>query len=289
MISGISSGLTEDSVIAEKVGKLKDTISRGVDVEGIKQVGRDILDFIGGGLGDEGTQNSTIGAAIRNITYNSGGNHGALRRNVDGEGATQTGRDIAWYIADGLNEAFERSAKDVMRLAIPSAASAFEGWTNSSVYDYYYNKSYNDSALRTVKDIATVASEISDNTDIEISVDSAASMLDGVADKLAQIAQIFQTINRAFTDFTRVPLPAIVTGAYAPAGTRVTDISGSGLTEIKQLLGRFLDRAAELEEKIDSRPVRVDVHAEIDKREIARATVEVRQDSNNINNGGGRW
>lgn len=289
VISGISSGLTEDSVIAEKVGKLKDAISRGVDVEGIKQVGRDILDFIGGGLGDEGTQNSTIGAAISNITHNSGGVHGALRRKVDGEGATQTGRDIAWYIADGLNEAFERSAKDVMRLAIPAAASAFEGWTNSGVYDYYYNKSYNDSALRTVKDIATVASEISDNTDIEISVDSAASMLDGVADKLAQIAQIFQTINRAFTDFTRVPLPAIVTGAYAPAGTRVTDISGSGLTEIKQLLGRFLDRAAELEEKIDSRPVRVDVHAEIDKREIARATAEVRQDSNNINNGGGRW
>ena len=289
VISGISSGLTEDSVIAEKAGKLKDAISRGVDVEGIKQVGRDILDFIGGGLGDEGTQNSTIGAAIRNITYNSGGNHGALRRNVDGEGATQTGRDIAWYIADGLNEAFERSAEDVMRLAIPAAASAFAGWTNSGVYDFYYNKSYNDSALRTVKDIATVASEISDNTDIEISVDSAASMLDGVADKLAQIAQIFQTINRAFTDFMKVPLPAIVTGAYAPAGTRVTDISGSGLTEIKQLLGRFLDRAAELEEKIDSRPVRVDVHAEIDKREIARATAEVRQDSNNINNGGGRW
>lgn len=146
---------------------------------------------------------------------------------------------------------------------------------------------------RTYNAIRSVAAGIVDEvsgTELKPEMDMTTSGLDRVADKLAGIAQIFQTINSAFTDFTRVPLPAIVTGAYAPAGTRVTDISGSGLTEIKQLLGRFLDRAAELEEKIDSRPVRVDVHAEIDKREIARATAEVRQDNSNINNGGGgRW
>lgn len=140
--------------------------------------------------------------------------------------------------------------------------------------------------------IQTVAANVLKEAEIEpeIEIKTTAAPLDRVADKLTGIAQIFQTINRAFTDFTRVPLPAIVTGAYAPAGTRVTDISGSGLTEIKQLIGRFLDRAAELEEKIDSRPVRVDVRAEIDKREIARATAEVRQDNSNISNGGGgRW
>ena len=38
------------------------------------------------------------------------------------------------------------------------------------------------------------------------------------------------------------------------------------------------------------RPVRVDVHAEIDKREIARATAEVDVNTHNINNGnGGGW
>ena len=218
------------------------------------------------------------------------------------EGFKQSGE----YMVDGLNEGLRerfsitletvqaggQAAVDAFNRAVgissPSKAMAESGryMMDGLTLGIQQESSRTYNAIRTVA--AGIVDEM-DGTQLKPEMDMTASGLDRVADKLAQIAQIFQTINQAFTDFTRVPLPAIVTGAYAPAGTRVTDISGSGLTEIKQLLGRFLDRAAELEEKIDSRPVRVDVHAEIDKREIARATAEVRQDSNNINNGGGRW
>lgn len=218
------------------------------------------------------------------------------------EGFKQSGE----YMVDGLNEGLRerfsitletvqnggQAAVDAFNNAVgissPSKAMAESGryFMDGLTLGIQQESSRTYNAIRTVA--AGIVDEM-DGTQLTPEMDMTTGGLDRVADKLAQIAQIFQTINRAFTDFTRVPLPAIVTGAYAPAGTRVTDISGSDLTEIKQLLGRFLDRAAELEEKIDSRPVRVDVHAEIDKREIARATAEVRQDSNNINNGGGRW
>lgn len=210
------------------------------------------------------------------------------------------------YMVDGLNEGLRekfsltietvqnggQAAVDAFNRAVgissPSKAMAESGryMMDGLTLGIQQESGRTYNAIRNVA--AGIVDEM-DGTQLKPEMDMTTRGLDRVADKLAQIAQIFQTINRAFTDFMKVPLPAIVTGAYAPAGTRVTDISGSGLTEIKQLLGRFLDRAAELEEKIDSRPVRVDVHAEIDKREIARATAEVRQDSNNINNGGGRW
>lgn len=215
----------------------------------------------------------------------------------------QSGRDLIAGLNEGIREEFSitletvhnggQAAVDAFNRAVginsPSKAMAesgrymMDGLTLGIQQES--NRTYN--AIRSVA--AGIVDEV-DGTELKPEMDMTTRGLDRVADKLVGIVQIFQTINRAFTDFTRVPLPAIVTGAYAPAGTRVTDISGSGLTEIKQLLGRFLDRAAELEEKIDSRPVRVDVHAEIDKREIARATAEVRQDNSNINNGGGgRW
>lgn len=218
------------------------------------------------------------------------------------EGFKQSGE----YMVDGLNEGLRERFSITLETVQNGGQAAVDAF-NKAVGISSPSKAMAESgrymmdgltlgiqqeSIRTYNAIRTVAAGIVDevdSTELTPEIGMTTKGLDRVADKLAQIAQIFQTINRAFTDFTRVPLPAIVTGAYAPAGTRVTDISGSGLTEIKQLLGRFLDRAAELEEKIDSRPVRVDVHAEIDKREIARATAEVRQDSNNINNGGGRW
>lgn len=216
-------------------------------------------------------------------------------------------RQSGEYMVDGLNEGLRekfsitletvhnggQAAVDAFNRAVgissPSKAMAESGryMMDGLTLGIQQESSRTYNAIRSVA--AGIVDEVS-GTELKPEMDMTAGGLDRVADKLAGIAQIFQTINSAFADFTRVPLPAIVTGAYAPAGTRVTDINGTGLTEIRQMLGRFLDRAAELEEKIDSRPVRVDVHAEIDKREIARATAEVRQDNSNINNGGGgRW
>lgn len=229
-----------------------------------------------------------------------------LKRWFDQEGRAgfrQSGEYMIEGLDEGMREKFSitletvhnggQAAVDAFNKAVgissPSKAMAESGryMMDGLTLGIQQESSRTYNAIRNVA--AGIVDEV-DGTELKPEMDMTAGGLDRVADKLAGIAQIFQTINSAFADFTRVPLPAIVTGAYAPAGTRVTDISGSGLTEIKQLLGRFLDRAAELEEKIDSRPVRVDVHAEIDKREIARATAEVRQDNSNINNGGGgRW
>lgn len=279
VVDGLGEGIGDDDTyqtsIGEKISNLWTKISNSVNVDGIKQVGKNITWLLGQGVGDDTVYNDTIGASIAGLASR-------ISNSVDAEGVRQVGRNVAWLLNDGIEEYLNTTPSSQLQgIAADWVAAAKEQAGQ-------YERKYNTGVLRTTKEIASTVKEIGD-TDMGANVNTAASTLDRVADKLAQIAQIFQTINRAFTDFTRVPLPAIVTGAYAPAGTRVTDISGSGLTEIKQLLGRFLDRAAELEEKIDSRPVRVDVHAEIDKREIARATAEVRQDSNNINNGGGRW
>ena len=280
---GIGDESTYQTSIGEKISNLWNKISGSVNADGIRQVGKNITWLLGEGVGDEGVYASTIGDRIRSLTQK-------ISDSVDADGIRQVGRNITWILNEGMQELAATPANEYIKGSMAEmVAAAKEAQQWSAAYEKPYLSASPRPALIAIEEIGDAIDEL-DDKEIEVEVNAAASSLDRVADKLAGIAQIFQTINRAFTDFTRVPLPAIVTGAYAPAGTRVTDISGSGLTEIKQLLGRFLDRAAELEEKIDSRPVRVDVHAEIDKREIARATAEVRQDSSNINNGGGgRW
>lgn len=280
---GIGDESTYQTSIGEKISNLWNKISGSVNADGIRQVGKNITWLLGEGVGDEGVYASTIGDRIRNLTQK-------ISDSVDADGIRQVGRNITWILNEGMQELAATPANEYIKGSMAEmVAAAKEAQQWSANYEKPYLSADPRPALLAIEEIGDEIDEL-DGKEIKVEADAAASSLDRVADKLAGIAQIFQTINRAFTDFTRVPLPAIVTGAYAPAGTRVTDISGSGLTEIRQMLGRFLDRAAELEEKIDSRPVRVDVHAEIDKREIARATAEVRQDNSNINNGGGgRW
>ena len=284
---GLGEGIGEESTyqtsIGEKISNLWNKISGSVNADGIRQVGKNITWLLGEGVGDEGVYASTIGDRIRNLTQK-------ISDSVDADGIRQVGRNITWILNEGMQELAATPANEYIKGSMAEmVAAAKEAQQWSANYEKPYLSADPRPALLAIEEIGDEIDEL-DGKEIKVEADAAASSLDRVADKLAGIAQIFRTINRAFTDFTRVPLPAIVTGAYAPAGTRVTDISGSGLTEIRQMLGRFLDRAAELEEKIDSRPVRVDVHAEIDKREIARATAEVRQDNSNINNGGGgRW
>lgn len=256
LVSGLKDGITGggwDSMVG-RIWERYDDLKRWFDQdgrEGFKQSGEYMIEGL-----DEGMREKF---SITLETVHNGGQAAvdAFNRAVGVSSPSKAMAESGRYMMDGLTLGIQQES----------------------------SRTYN--AIRSVA--AGIVDEVS-GTELKPEMDMTTRGIDRVADKLAGIAQIFQMINRAFADFTRVPLPAIVTGAYAPAGTRVTDISGSGLTEIKQLLGRFLDRAAELEEKIDSRPVRVDVHAEIDKREIARATAEVRQDNSNINNGGGgRW
>lgn len=296
MASAITDAFSKDKFqIAGQ--NVTDGLSEGVDTGKLTSAGASLVAGLKDGI-TGGGWNSMVGR-IRE-------RYDDLKRWFDQEGRAGF-RQSGEYMIDGLNEGMRekfsvtletvhnggQAAVDAFNRAVgissPSKAMAESGryMMDGLTLGIQQESSRTYNAIRSVA--AGIVDEV-DGTELKPEMDMTTRGLDRVADKLAGIAQIFQTINRAFTDFTRVPLPAIVTGAYAPAGTRVTDISGSGLTEIKQLLGRFLDRAAELEEKIDSRPVRVDVHAEIDKREIARATAEVRQDNSNINNGGGgRW
>ena len=277
VISGINDGLSEDGTLTEKVGKLKDRISDSIDAEGLKGVGKNILHILGWGVDDDETYNDTIGKSISGLADR-------ISDSLDAEKVRQVGRNIAWILDDGIEEYLSTTPSSKLNgIAADWVAAAKQGAVE---------KDYLAGPLRTVKEIASTIDEIGDS-DVKVNVEAdataAATMLDRVADKLAQIAQIFQTINQAFTDFTRVPLPAIVTGAYAPAGTRVMDGAG-GASEIKQLFQQFFTRAAELEEAIASRPIMIDSRLEIDKREIARATAEVDVNTRNINNGnGGGW
>ena len=226
--------------------------------------------------------------------------------NEDGTGGKaafkQSGRDLIAGLNEGIREEFSitletvhnggQAAVDAFNRAVgissPSKAMAESGryMMDGLTLGIQQESSRTYNAIRNVA--AGIVDEVS-GTELKPEMDMTAGGLDRVADKLAGIAQIFQTINRAFTDFTRVPLPAIVTGAYAPAGTRVTDSRGNDQS-IQQTMQRFFERLEQFEETLANRPIKVESKLEMDKREIARATAEVRQDNSNINNGGGgRW
>lgn len=279
IVGGICNGLNDDRNLIEKIDSLKIKISESIDAEGIKAVGKNILHIMGWGVGDDETYNKTIGKSISELAQR-------ISASVDVEKVKQTGRDIAWILDNGIEDYLRTTPSSKLNGIAANWVEAAKEQAGLS------EKSYLAGSLQRAKEIANTIekageSEVQMNAGERMAAE--AKMLDTVADKLAAIAQMFQTINRAFTDFTRVPLPAIVAGTYAPPRTRYsdTDESAQGL---RRLFDRFFDRAAELEEIIINRPIRVDVRAEIDKREIARATAEVRQDTNNINNGnGGRW
>ena len=87
----------------------------------------------------------------------------------------------------------------------------------------------------------------------------------------------------------RTAVPAIVTGNFAPSGTTPTE-TASETQEIKQLLRSFMGRITELEEMIAGRPIRLESHVEINRRELGLAVAEYNNTNSNIINGnGGRW
>lgn len=225
---------------------------------------------------------STIGDRIRNLTQK-------ISDSVDADGIRQIGKNITSILNEGMQELAATPANEYIKGSMAEmVAAAKEAQQWSAAYEKPYLSASPRPALIAIEEIGDAIDEL-DDKEIEVDVNATASSLDRVADKLAQIAQIFQTINSAFADFTRVPLPAIVTGAYAPAGTRVTDSRGNDQS-IQQTMQRFFERLEQFEETLANRPIKVESKIEMDKREIARATAEVRQDNSNINNGGGgRW
>lgn len=283
---GLGEGIGDESTyhtsIGEKISNLWNKISGSVNADGIRQVGKNITWLLGEGVGDEGVYASTIGDRIRNLTQK-------ISDSVDADGIRQVGRNITWILNEGMKEIAATPTNEYIQGSVAEMVAARkEAQQWSAAYEKPYLSASPRPALIAIEEIGDAIDEL-DDKEIEVEVNAAASSLDRVADKLASIAQIFQTINSAFADFTRVPLPAIVTGAYAPAGTRVTDSRGNDQS-IQQTMQRFFERLEQFEETLANRPIKVESKLEMDKREIARATAEVRQDNSNINNGGGgRW
>lgn len=137
--------------------------------------------------------------------------------------------------------------------------------------------------IRTIaKDVEAIGS-----TKLDINADSAVSKLDVVADKLGTIAATFREIGRLFTDLTAVPVPAVVTGAIAPAQTRVADDDRRADGVTANLLERLITRIEELEEMVASRPIRLESTLKMDEREIAKATADYNAGGNRVTNGNG--
>ena len=143
---------------------------------------------------------------------------------------------------------------------------------------------------RAYNSMRTVAAGLVAETDdmsITPEVDVAAKGLDAVADKLATIADIFDSIKQTLTTLPTFQIPAVAAGAIAPAQTRVTTSRGGDLTEVRAMLQQFLTRVTELEEATAERPIRLESTIKIDEREIGRAVEDYTRSNNNITNGGG--
>lgn len=269
VIEGIGAGVGDDGTYQNSIGgklvALAEKVSGSINVDGVKQVGKNILHILGWGLDDDATYNDTIGKSINDMTKEGG----AISDSVNADGLRQIGRNMAWLINDGLDEYLHSTD-----------SSELDGFAAEWVKQSRYNAGTWGASLKyDVSEIGQATKEVNKTTD----------GIDTVADKLAAIAEIFENIRRTFSGMT-VPTPAIVTGNFAPAGTAVTTVDGASNAEIKQLLQRFLDRAEELEERIAGRPIRLESHVEINRRELGLAVAEYNQNNTNISNGnGGAW
>lgn len=293
---GLGDGITDQGNWDDKVGSKVTERAGWIEkaFSGFETVGKTIITGLGGGITDQGNWNDNVGGPVLERAgwiekgFRSGDYEGAGHYIVEGLGkGIREGYSISAAIAENLGGVVLSEFNKAVGNASPSKKFAQSG---RYIVDGLAIGIEGESK-KAYGAIQTVAANVLKEAEIkpEIEIKTAAAPLDRVADKLVGIAQIIQTINSAFTDFTRVPLPAIVTGTYAPAGTRVTDSRGNNQS-IQQTMQRFFERLEQFEETLANRPIKVESKLEMDKREIARATAEVRQDNSNINNGGGgRW
>ena len=298
VVTGLSRGITDQKAWDENVGsevmKRAGWIKNAFNENEFKPAGENVVVGIGDGIKDQPNWDRNVGGPVneragwieqgfRDVDY-----EGAGRSIVDGLGkGIREGYSISAAIAENLGGVVLDQFNKAMGISSPSKKMA-----ESGVYIVEgLAEGIQSESRKAYRSMQTVAANVLREAEAtpQIKLQASTDALDVVADKLASIAEIFQSIKRTFTDMTEIPIPAIVTGNFAPARTSVVESETAGNAEIKMLLRQFMDRAAELEEKLANRPIRVDSHVEIDKREIARATAEVRQDTNNISNGGGRW
>ena len=291
IINGVSNGLTDQSAwdqgiggkIMERIGWIKQAFT------GFDESGRRIISGVGEGIGDQSNWDNSIGGRLIERV-------GWIQDAFDSSNFLQAGRNIVAGLAGGLDEAFQRAQEGTLEGGVATLVAASRRYysvaanvARPAIDEITAPRELNVRTTEALGEIREVSDAIDDldNKSIEIKADKAAGALDTIADKLAAIAQIFDNISKAFPDFSALPVPAVATGAFAPARTRVTESDGRTGQEIKQLLQSFIGRIAALEEAVAERPIRIEVPVVLDRTEIGKANATYVRTNGEISNGNG--
>ena len=261
--NGIKSGIeTGWSTVTTTLSQKADLVKGFFKSDDFKQLGTKIIEGIGAGVGDDGEYQSSIGSKLGSLASKISGS-------VDAEGVKQVGKNIAWLLGAGIGDA------DTFNDTIGSSISGLASRISDSV---------DAEGIRQVgKNIAWL---LNDGIEQYLSTTPTAQ-LDGVAADWVSQAKAGRVVQQY--NGPKLNAPAIVTGNFAPSGTTPTE-TASETQEIKQLLRSFMDRITELEEMIAGRPIRLESHVEINRRELGLAVAEYNNTNSNILNGnGGRW
>lgn len=291
IINGVSSGLTDQSAwdqgiggkIMERIGWIKQAFT------GFDESGRRIISGVGEGIGDQSNWDNSIGGRLIERV-------GWIQDAFDSSNFLQAGRNIVAGLAGGLDEAFQRAQEGTLEGGVATLVAASRRYysvaanvARPAIDEITAPRELNVRTTEALGEIREVSDAIDDldNKSVEIKADKAAGALDTIADKLAAIAQIFDNISKAFPDFNALPVPAVATGAFAPARTRVTESDGRTGQEIKQLLQSFIGRITALEEAVAERPIRIEVPVVFDRTEIGKANATYVRTNGEISNGNG--
>lgn len=298
IISQLGTGLTDQGNWNQNVGGPAITRASWIKgaFTGFVQKGKDIISELGGGISDLGTWNNTVGGTVlervgwivnglRSGNYYDAGRYivQGLDRGIQDQYAES--RRIAESLGGVVLDAFNRA----MGIGSPSRVMAEAGgYVVEGLAMGIEGESRR--AYNSMRSVAAGLIAETDDMSVTPEVDVAARGLDTVADKLAIIADIFDSIKQTLLSLPTFQIPAVAAGTIAPAQTRVTTSAGrSDLAEMKAMLAQFLTRVTELEEAAAGRPIRLESTVKIDEREIGRAVEDYNRSNNNITNGGGGW
>lgn len=249
--NGIESGISAGwSNVKTTISQKADDIKGFFKSDDFKNIGEKIISGIGAGVGDETAYQNSIGAKLSGIAEKIAGA-------LTGSGE-QAGFNLLGAIGDavGNDGVYDNTLGAKITGVMDKVVNYFKERGKDAAQEFYFGFNAED---------------------YNVEPESPAE-------------QWFQSTKGHFEGAIRVSVPEIVTGNFAPAGTTPTDESSSDTSEIKQLLQRFLERADELEAAIAGRPIRLESHVEINRRELGLAVAEYSTATGNIINGtGGVW
>ena len=193
---------------------------------------------------DRASQNSNS-AVVRNfanMASNMISNMSNAARSIQNQGWSSVGANICSGIQSGINRGWSwlsstvsnlassllRSAKSALGIHSPSRLFRDEVGENIGLG---WAEGIEDTEATVLKTVANVAKGITANAetempDIQYSGDSMLSGLDAVANKLSEVAAIFQNIGNMIAATGGLIVPQISAGTVVPYKTRVDDGNG---------------------------------------------------------------